>query len=76
MTVKTFLGYLEKDMTEGNQDRVAQDMQFIHSAADKMKLLLDELLEMSRIGRVETPALRFHPRTAGRGAGYPGRSHQ
>jgi PAS domain S-box-containing protein len=54
VTVKTFMGYLEKDMAEGNREQLAQDVQFIHNAADKMKLLLDELLEMSRIGRVET----------------------
>ena len=58
VTVKTFLGYLEKDMAEGNQGQLAQDLQFIHSAADKMKLLLDELLEMSRIGRIEIPPVR------------------
>jgi PAS domain S-box-containing protein len=54
VTVKTFMGYLEKDMAESNQEQLSQDIQFIHSAADKMKLLLDELVEMSRIGRVET----------------------
>jgi signal transduction histidine kinase len=58
VTVKTFLGYLASDMSDNNQERVAQDMQFIHGAADKMKLLLDELLEMSRIDRVETPPVR------------------
>jgi signal transduction histidine kinase len=55
VTVKAFMGYLEKDMAEGNQEQLAQDIGFIHAAADKMKLLLDELLEMSRIGRAETP---------------------
>jgi len=55
VTVKTFLGYLERDMAENNRERIAQDLQFIHGAADKMKLLLDELLEMSRITRVVTP---------------------
>jgi len=58
VTVKTFMGFLEKDMAEGNQGQLAQDLKFIHSAADKMKLLLDELLEMSRIGRVETSPVR------------------
>jgi len=53
VTVKTFLGYLECDMAENDQERVSQDLQFIHCAADKMKLLLDELLEMSRIDRAE-----------------------
>jgi signal transduction histidine kinase len=55
VTVKTFMGYLEKDMAEGNREQLSQDIGFIHAAADKMKLLLDELLEMSRIGRAETP---------------------
>jgi PAS domain S-box-containing protein len=55
VTVKAFMGYLEKDMAEGNREQLAQDIRFIHAAADKMTLLLDELLEMSRIGRVETP---------------------
>jgi PAS domain S-box-containing protein len=54
VTVKTFLGYLENDISTRNQERVAQDLQYIHSAADKMKLLLDELLELCRIDRVES----------------------
>jgi PAS domain S-box-containing protein len=58
VTVKTFMGYLEIDMGGNDQERITQDIQFIHSAADKMKLLLDELLEMSRIGRVETLPVR------------------
>ena len=58
VTVKTFMGYLECDLTRNDQKRVAEDMQFIHGAADKMKLMLDELMEMSRIGRVETPLVR------------------
>jgi len=60
VTVKTFLGFLESDMNlaGGNQERVPQDLQFIHSAADKMKMLLDELLEMSRIDHVETSPVR------------------
>jgi len=54
VTVKTFMGYLEKDMVGDDKEQLAQDIQFIHGAADKMKLLLDELLELSRVGRVET----------------------
>jgi signal transduction histidine kinase len=45
-------------MAGNNQERVSQDLQFIHSAADKMKLMLDELLELSRIDRIETPSVR------------------
>lgn len=58
VTVKTFLGYLAEDMADNNQERVAQDLQFIHGAADKMKLLLDELLDMARIDRVATLPVR------------------
>ena len=59
VTVKTFMGYLVKDIAEGNQEQLAQDIQYINGAADKMKLLLDELLELSRIGRIETPPVRI-----------------
>jgi signal transduction histidine kinase len=54
VTLKTFLGYLEFDMAGNDHERTSQDMQFMHNAADKMKMLLDDLLEMSRIGRIET----------------------
>ena len=67
VTVKTFLGYLEKDIEEGNRENLAQDLHFIHSAADKMKLLLDELLDMSRIGRAGSSRaeVKFHELVAG-----------
>jgi PAS domain S-box-containing protein len=58
VTIKTFMGYLVQDMTDGNQEHLAQDIDYIHAAADKMKQLLDELLEMSRIGRIDTPPVR------------------
>jgi PAS domain S-box-containing protein len=57
VTIKTFMGYLEKDMID-NREHLVQDLQFIHSAADKMRILLDELLELSRVGRVEAPQVR------------------
>jgi len=59
VTVKTFLGYLEKDMAEGNLEQLAQDLQFIHNASDKMKMLLDELLEFARIGRIDIHPVRI-----------------
>jgi PAS domain S-box-containing protein len=59
VTVKTFIGYLEKDTADGNQEYIDQDIRYIHSAADKMKLMLDELLELSRIGRIETPSVKM-----------------
>ena len=55
MTIKGFLGLLEKDVAVGNAERVKKDMEHISSAADKMHRLLDELLELSRIGHVVSP---------------------
>jgi len=52
ITIKGFLGMLEVDAASGNMDRLRADVARIGSAADKMKQLLDELLELSRIGRV------------------------
>lgn len=58
VTFKTFLGFLENDMISGNHERVSQDLKFIHTAADKMKLLLDDLLEISRIDHTEMPHIK------------------
>lgn len=52
VTIKTFLGYLKEDMAQGDAARIEQDMEFMSKAADKMGQLLDELMEISRIGRV------------------------
>jgi PAS domain S-box-containing protein len=52
ITIKGFLGMLAEDIQEGDLDQAYADMQRIHSAADKMKSLLDNLLDLSRVGRV------------------------
>jgi len=57
VTIKTFLGYLKQDMPGADAGKVEKDMFFMEGAADKMSRLLDELLEMSRIGRVVNPAV-------------------
>ncbi len=56
ITIRGFLGYLEKDALAGNRERVRADIVRIVEAADKMQHLLHELLELLRIGRLtETP---------------------
>lgn len=55
ITIKGFLGYLKRDAVYGNRERMEHDIQRIAAATDKMKQLLDELLELSRIGRVVNP---------------------
>jgi PAS domain S-box-containing protein len=52
ITIRGFLGLLERDMDSGNAERVKADMRRISAAADKMERLLRDLLELARIGRV------------------------
>lgn len=55
VTIKGFVGMLEKDLNEGREDKVASDLRRIENAADKMQALLADLLELSRIGRIMNP---------------------
>lgn len=56
ITIKGFLGLLEKDVLDGNLERTRRDMIRITEATDKMQQLLNELLELSRIGRIINPS--------------------
>jgi PAS domain S-box-containing protein len=56
ITIKNFLGMLEKDAANGDTDRMKDDLTRISNASDKMYDLLNELLEFSRIGRVVNPS--------------------
>jgi signal transduction histidine kinase len=55
VTIKGFLGWLEKDVAAGDTSRLQRDLQHIRDAANKMQALLDDLLELSRIGRLMNP---------------------
>jgi len=55
VTIKGFLGMLEKDLQDNRPDRIHTDFQRIANAADKMQALLSDLLELSRIGRIINP---------------------
>lgn len=54
-TVEGFLAMLEKDLKAGRQDRVAEDLSQIRDATGKMGELLQDLLELSRVGRLVEP---------------------
>jgi len=58
VTVKTFLGYLEQDLARSDPERVKQDVAYMHTAAEKMGRLLDELLNLTRVGRKVNPSVR------------------
>ncbi len=52
ITIRGFLGFIEQDTQSGNMNRLKGDIQRISDATDKMQRLLNELLEISRVGRV------------------------
>jgi PAS domain S-box-containing protein len=55
VTIAGFLGFLELDIERGNYGKVSRTVMRIHEAAKRMQRLLDELLELSRIGRIVNP---------------------
>ncbi|MEP7135235.1 MAG: substrate-binding domain-containing protein [Chloroflexota bacterium] len=52
ITIKGFLGFVREDALAGNLVRLEADIHRIGEAADKMHALLNDLLELSRIGRM------------------------
>jgi signal transduction histidine kinase len=55
VTIRGFLDYVEQDARGGDEERLAADMRRIRSATDRMGRLLDDLLELSRTGRISRP---------------------
>jgi len=55
VTIRGFLGYLHQDAASGDMIRFEKDMNRISNAVDKMQTLLNELLELSRVGRIANP---------------------
>jgi PAS domain S-box-containing protein len=56
VTIRGFLGYLDKNVSLGNTDQVKADLNRIATATNKMQRMLNELLELSRIGRMMNPS--------------------
>jgi PAS domain S-box-containing protein len=54
VTIKAFLKMLEQDIKDDNQAMVTQDLEFISGATEKVETLLEALLQLSRIGRVDS----------------------
>ncbi|MHB1034116.1 MAG: ATP-binding protein [Pirellulales bacterium] len=52
ITVTGFLGMLERDLARGNLDRLPSHVARVTGATERMKHLIDDLLELSRIGRM------------------------
>lgn len=56
ITISGFLPYLEQDAIHNAGDKVQKDIQVISRAVNHMQRLLNELLELSRIGRITQPS--------------------
>jgi|GEM_PF-2468071 len=59
ITIKGFLGMLKEDAKAGNIERLESDIKRISNAADKMQNLLEDLLQLSRIGRLVNSSSEF-----------------
>jgi signal transduction histidine kinase len=55
VTIKGFLGILKKDLADNRPELVQKDFERIIGAAEKMGILVSELLELSRVGHVTNP---------------------
>jgi len=55
VTIKGFLGFLKLDVAAGDTKKINNDIYNIEKATDTMQQLLEELLELSRIGRIVNP---------------------
>jgi signal transduction histidine kinase len=51
VTIRTFLGFVERDLRSGDSARVEDDLGYVRRAAERMTRLLDELLHLSRLGQ-------------------------
>ena len=56
VTMRGFLGYLRQDAVAGDMARFDKDIGRIANAVDRMQTLLNDLLELSRVGRIMNPA--------------------
>lgn len=52
VTIRGYLGYLRQEASADDFDRFDKDMKRIANAVDRMQALLNDLLELSRVGRV------------------------
>ena len=55
VTIRGFAGLLERDLAEGSVEGMKRDLARINGAAERMGLLLKDLLDLSRVGRIINP---------------------
>ncbi|MEE8524931.1 MAG: histidine kinase dimerization/phospho-acceptor domain-containing protein, partial [Thermoanaerobaculia bacterium] len=57
LTITGFVGMLERDLESDSAERVETDLGKIRNAAARMQQLIDELSELSKLGRLDTTSL-------------------
>ena len=55
VTIQGFVGMLREDLARNEKEKVEADLKYIENGAKKMERLLNDTLELSRIGRVANP---------------------
>lgn len=55
VTIKTFLGYLERDLGARDIDSAGADLAHLLTATEKMDHLVGELIDVARVGRSQMP---------------------
>ena len=55
VTIRGFLGFIRDDVKKGNAEKFEADLSKVANAADRMQSLLNDLLELSRVGRIVNP---------------------
>ncbi|MFQ5795414.1 MAG: ATP-binding protein [Candidatus Bipolaricaulia bacterium] len=52
VSIQGYLGHLQRDIQQGDEAQISKDMEQITQATHRMAQLIEELLELSRLGRV------------------------
>ncbi|MCC6498953.1 MAG: PAS domain-containing protein [Anaerolineales bacterium] len=55
VTIRGFLGFIREDAKKRDMKQFDADLSKIANAADRMQALLNDLLELSRVGRITNP---------------------
>jgi len=55
VTIRGFLGFLEESVAKNNTEKIKSDIDRIAKATDKMHNMINELLQLARIGRIMNP---------------------
>lgn len=56
LTIRGFLGFLKRDAAEGKTEHVLRDVDRVDAVAEKMYRLLEDLLQLARLGHQVNPS--------------------